>query len=276
MQMDYLLRASNKMTGDCPDFLVPWEKNGTVPLPQVIWLDVLRTLAALVMLVAVTAVAQAQDEADTVHFSKRQLFIGPYEDCTVADLNKDGKPDLIYGPYVLDGPDFVPHAYRPNHTSRDYMRANSEHVFDVDGDGWPDIIAGGWMEDGIYWYKNPGNSAQDNGTPWEMHKPWEAHLLARTRGRMEMFALHDFDGDGVPELYSACYVKTEPLEIWRFAKDDEGQPTMKPFVLGVEGGGHGFAFGDVNNDGREDVLCEVGWYERPEGDPFAHPWKFHA
>ena len=33
---------------------------------------------------------------------------------------------------------------------------------------------------------------------------------------MEMFALHDFDGDGVPELYSANYRKAEPLEIWRF------------------------------------------------------------
>ena len=47
------------------------------------------------------------------------------------------------------------------------------------------------------------------------------------------------------------------------------QPAVKPFVLGREGGGHGFAFGDVNGDGREDVLCEIGWYERPEGDPFA-------
>ena len=42
-----------------------------------------------------------------------------------------------------------------------------------------------------------------------------------------------------------------------------------------EGGGHGFAFGDVNGDGREDVLTEIGWYERPAGDPFAGPWKLH-
>ena len=29
--------------------------------------------------------------------------------------------------------------------------------------------------------------------------------MAKTRGTMEMFAMHDFDGDGVPELYSANY-----------------------------------------------------------------------
>jgi hypothetical protein len=90
-----------------------------------------------------------------------------------------------------------------------------------------------------------------------------------------MFALHDFDGDGVPELHSACYRKQEPLEVFRFAKGEAGEPVLRPFVLGAEGGGHGFAFGDVNGDGREDVLTEVGWYERPAGDPFAGPWKLH-
>jgi hypothetical protein len=55
----------------------------------------------------------------------------------------------------------------------------------------------------------------------------------------------------------------------------DGNPKLDPFVLGIEGGGHGFAFGDVNGDGREDLLCEIGWYERPAGDPFAGPWKLH-
>jgi hypothetical protein len=92
---------------------------------------------------------------------------------------------------------------------------------------------------------------------------------------MEMFALKDYDGDGIPELHSACYRKQEPLEVWRFTKGADGQPALVPFVLGAEGGGHGFAFGDVNGDGREDVLTEIGWYERPPGNPFARPWTLH-
>jgi hypothetical protein len=108
-----------------------------------------------------------------------------------------------------------------------------------------------------------------------MHLPWKAHLLAKTRGQMEMFALHDFDGDGTPELYSANYKQGLPLEVWRWGKDAGGEIVLTPFVLGVEGGGHGFAFGDVNNDGREDVLTENGWFERPPGDPFAGAWKLH-
>jgi hypothetical protein len=236
-------------------------------------------IAAALALGACTARgAKPRAEANpthTLHFAKRQLFVGPTESAAVADLDRDGIGDIIYGAYWLAGPDFVPRALRANPVSKDYLRTNSDHVYDVDHDGWPDVIAAGWTEDGIYWFKNPGKSAAARGEPWDMHLPWEGHLLAKTRGTMEMFALHDFDGDGVPELYSANYRKQLPLEIWRFTKGEDGGPALAPFVLGAEGGGHGFAFGDVNGDGREDVLTEVGWYERPTGDVWAGAWKLH-
>jgi hypothetical protein len=233
-------------------------------------------LSAVVLLIHDGYVAAQEIGTGGVKFSKRKLIVSPYESCAVADINRDGHLDIVYGAYWFAGPDWLPQAIRPNHTAAEYIRTNSDHIYDVDKDGWVDVIAGGWNEDGIYWYKNPGNGPTERGEPWEMHLPWEAHLLAKTGGNMEMFALHDYDADGVPELHSACYRKERPLEVWRFAKDDSGKLIMKPFVLGREGGGHGFAFGDVNGDGREDVLAEVGWYERPEGDPFAGPWKFHA
>jgi hypothetical protein len=227
----------------------------------------------LALLIVVLVGCKGSDK--TLHFRKLHLMVNPNQSATVADLDKDGHLDIVYGPYIFAGPDFVPRTYRPDHVSQDFMRANSDHVYDVDQDGWPDIIAGGWLEDGIYWYKNPGKSAVESGQPWEMHAPWKASLLAKTRGHMEMFVLHDFDGDGVPELHSANYKKEEPREIFRFTRGEGGAITLTPFVLGAEGGGHGFAFGDVNGDGREDVLTEIGWYERPAGDPWAGPWKLH-
>ena len=231
-------------------------------------------LAVSVLLLDNLAAGQEIGEGG-VKFSKRKLLVSPYESCAVADINRDGHLDIVYGAYWFAGPDWLPHSIRPNHTASEYMRANSDHVYDVDGDGWLDVIAGGWNEDGIYWYKNPGNGPAERGEPWEMHLPWEAHLLAKTRGSMEMFVLRDYDGDAVPELHAASYRRQYPLQVFRFAKDENGATIMKPTVIGREGGGHGVAFGDVNGDGREDVLCEIGWYERPEGDPFARPWKYH-
>lgn len=210
-----------------------------------------------------------------LRFTGTHLLAGPHENATVADLNRDGHLDIVYGPYWLAGPDFVARAYRPNHASADYLRENSSHVLDVDRDGWPDIIAGGWTEQGIWWFRNPGDAPTESGRPWEVNLPWKASRLAPTRGTMEMFALHDYDGDGVPELHSANYRKEAPLEVWRWTTGEQGQPALRPFVLGTEGGGHGFAFGDVNGDGREDVLTEIGWYERPTGEPFAAPWRLH-
>jgi hypothetical protein len=234
---------------------------------------------ARVLLLAATLLALGSAPAtrpgDTLQFTKKQLLASPHESATTGDLNRDGHLDIVSGAYWFPGPGFVPRAFRANHAAGDYRHENSDHVYDVDGDGWPDVISGGWDEDGIWWYRNPGDAAERTGRPWERNKPWEGRLLARTRGHMEMFALKDYDGDGVPELHSACYRKDEPLEVWRWAKGSDGQPALTPFVLGAQGGGHGFAFGDVNGDGREDVLTEIGWYERPQGDPFAGPWTLH-
>ncbi len=233
---------------------------------QAIW----GVIGFLILLFAVSGA-----ETKSLRWTKRQLFIAPHENATVADVNKDGKLDIVYGPYWFAGPNFVPRPYRANHMAKEYHFNDSDWVYDVDQDGWPDIISPGWEKDGIYWYKNPGNGPAERKAPWEMHDAWQEFQLTPHRGHMEMVWLHDFDGDGIPELHGACYDREAPLEIWRFARDAQGKPILKPFVLGADGGGHGIAYGDVNGDGREDVLCEIGWYERPAGDIWAKPWKFH-
>lgn len=204
-----------------------------------------------------------------VHFDKKRLFVSNYQAASIADINRDGKPDIVSGPYWFAAPNFEPRAFRANQGAADYVHSNSDLPYDLDGDGWTDIIVGAWGTEGVVWYRNPGAKDLAIGLPWPKQQ------LTPTKGKIERTELHDYDGDGVPEIHTMSYVKEEPSDVYRLTRDAMGKPAVKKFVLGEQGGGHGYAWGDVNGDGREDFLTEIGWYERPPGDPFAGPWKFH-
>jgi hypothetical protein len=225
---------------------------------------------ALAWTVTALACCAAEVEPGTVRFSKRRLFVSTYQAAAIADINRDGRPDIVSGPYWFAAPDFVPQSFRANESAADYVHSNSDLPYDVDGDHWVDIIVGAWGEQGVLWYRNPGPMGLKLGTPWEKHS------LTATKGKIERTDLHDYDGDGTPEIHTISYVKQEPSDVYRLTRGPDGKPAVTKIVLGLQGGGHGYAWGDVNGDGREDFLTEAGWYERPAGDPFAGPWKLHS
>src|SRR5262249_10893456 len=47
------------------------------------------------------------------------------------------------------------------------------------------------------------------------------------------------------------------------------------YVPGTNQFDHGLGGGDVNGDGRLDVICTGGWWEQPEKPDGKTPWKFH-
>ena len=51
--------------------------------------------------------------------------------------------------------------------------------------------------------------------------------------------------------------------------------TVQKVVLNPRPSGHGLGFGDINGDGRTDIILTDGWLEQPTSDPWRAPWPFH-
>lgn len=210
------------------------------------------------------------EHAAELSFRSQLLLIDNNEACTILDVNQDGKLDIVAGRLWYAAPDFVPRPLRAIalHGS-DYAQNNGEYPLDVDQDGWTDIVATGWGDPYIRWYKNPGTEGLTKGLEWQ-----GAPLADTKNSSSEAGYMHDIDGDGQPEYILNSWDKSMPFSIWRMGTDVFGEPTMLGTIIGAHNS-HGVGFGDVNGDGRTDVLFDDGWYEQPAENLWEGNWRLH-
>jgi hypothetical protein len=88
--------------------------------------------------------------------------------------------------------------------------------------------------------------------------------------------LRDMDGDAVPEFVVNSWNADNPMAYWKLGKDAEGKAVLSRVTVSEGGNGHGMGFGDINGDGREDIIFQGGWYERPAAESSGTPWTLHA
>jgi len=192
------------------------------------------------------------------------------EGVAVADVNRDGKTDIIAGACWFEAPAWNKHeitAVRLYKPSTEFSNSFLNFSMDVNSDGWPDEIRISLPGEEAVWYENPGKS--------DSH--WKMHTIISNAGN-ESPAFVDVDGDGRPDIL--CNDPVAKEMIWIKSPSAIGDTVWHryPIAKGDTGTNrytHGLGFADMNADGRKDVIINTGWWECP-ADPRQPSWLFHA
>jgi hypothetical protein len=204
------------------------------------------------------------------NFRKQQLSDFYYSwSSAAADFNHDGILDVVSGPYIYYGPDYTKTremylAESVNPSTKFATDAWMQFSGDFTGDGWPDVItvSYGAENGGVFLYVNPKGEERR----WDKFK-----VVADVQS--EIAVSQDVDGDGKPEV---VYMGDGQV---RYAKPDPANPTGDWIVHNVSEKGyataHGIGVGDVNGDGRMDIVNAYGWWEQPAAGSNQATWTYH-
>ncbi|GIW97706.1 MAG: hypothetical protein KatS3mg111_1039 [Pirellulaceae bacterium] len=184
---------------------------------------------------------------------------------TAFDVNHDGRLDIVCGAYWYAAPDWTPHRFREIELIRGRFDDYSNLPLDVDRDGDLDLISVNYRSSSLYWSRNPG--------PSQAGVIWDKILIDRP-GHSETGRLVDIDGDGMLDVLP----NGTDFAAWYEVVPDADAPTgvrWRRHPLPEALAGHGIGYGDLNGDGRLDIIGPQGWAEGPE-DPRHQRWVFHG
>jgi hypothetical protein len=243
----------------------------------------LAALAVPVVTFGTPAASSSKEDAPKISWKKTVVDTKfRSEGVAIADVNRDGKMDILVGDVWYEAPDWKVHRIRP---AKDNYRQGDKNVYsqsfacwaeDINGDGWPDLIVIGFPGAPCHWYENP----KGKDGYWKEHVIWhsacnETPQYADLFGNGKRVLIMGFqpkgkDNEGQMAWFAPGKDPTQPWEMHPIS-----EPSTKGHIIpGTFKFAHGLGVGDVNGDGRLDVICTGGWWEQPAKDE-GKPWTFH-
>ena len=135
------------------------------------------------------------------------------------------------------------------------------YAFDYTGDGWDDILVVESRTPVLY--VNPKGES----------RRWTRYAVFTTPVTSESIMFKDINGDGKPD---ATYGAANGVH---WVSVDPANPTgsWKTYTVsqpGIPSSIHGIGAGDINGDGKVDIIAPHGWWEQPAKGPTETPWTF--
>lgn len=165
--------------------------------------------------------------SDEILFRKQTIDLGRSESVTVADVNQDGRLDIVSGENWYEqappakkgvGPNWIKHHFRDIPYTDGYIEDLSDLAIDVNGDGYPDIVSCSYWDEPLTWWENPGTQ----------NKPWRKTII-QTGSPVEFAFLVDLLNTGKPEI--CC--RSSAMRIFPFPgmRSQARAPMQNGFVI---------------------------------------------
>jgi hypothetical protein len=183
-----------------------------------------------------------------------------------GDFNHDGVLDVTMANRYYLGPAFTDsrelylgQAFNP---AKEYGPAMVNYAGDFTGDGWDDILVAESRAPALY--VNPHGES----------RRWTRYTIF-PEVVSESITFTDVNHDGRADAVFSGSNKVQ------WATSDPANPTGPWKAYAVSEAGpwgasiHGIGAGDINGDGRVDLIAPHGWWEQPAGGATVTPWTFH-